>query len=162
MKKPIHSESENALAKALFGKKPANQLKSKIMNVLANLALEEQFDWQNPPLINQYSDSAIWQKAVAEVNAPNEFENLYSKVLKKSDKAIWCLVWVKNNVPEEDHDDLKENILILEGACYFTSSRGTMAYQEGDFIDVPEGKHSLVVTSDIPLKFVLYRENRAA
>jgi mannose-6-phosphate isomerase-like protein (cupin superfamily) len=162
MKSMMNEEKELALAEKLFGKKPRKPLKNKVLQTLANLQAEAQADLNNVSELNRYSELNLWQNLVKDIAPPADFENVYSHIFKKTPQSVFCVVWVKNAIPKEEHHHLQERFLILEGTCDFISDNQSTQYGEGDFIEVPDAPHALVVTSAKPLKFVLQKTKIAA
>jgi mannose-6-phosphate isomerase-like protein (cupin superfamily) len=162
MKQAMDEEKELALAEKLFGKKARKSLKDKVLQTLANLQTEAQADLDNLPKLNRYSELSLWQNLVKDIAPPADFENIYTHILKKTPESVFCVVWVKNSVPEEEHHHLQENFLILEGTCDFITDNQTFRFGEGDFVAVPDKPHEVVVTSTKPLKFVIQRTKISA
>lgn len=150
-------EKDFGLFNALFGKKPKEGLKDSILSVLDNLAKEEAFDLHNPPFINQYSDHQAWQKAVSHLHPAKEYQNIHTETVYKDPQRTVFITWVKNHIPEEKHEHLRECFLILEGSCNFLTPESKQSYQTGDFVDIPDSSHSVEVTSSVPLKVVVQR-----
>ena len=67
------------------------------------------------------------------------------------------LAWATDIVPDEEHLDLKESFLILEGTCTFKTESFSKNYSVGDYVEVPDCHHSVIVTSQMPLKAVIQR-----
>jgi quercetin dioxygenase-like cupin family protein len=149
---------EEALLKTIFKQKPRNGLKNQILDILDNLALEENFDLNNPPLINQYSEMSAWQKATAEILPPAEFDNIHLHPLREDEKVHQFVAWAKINVPDELHNDMQESFLILEGSCRCQIGEQFFEYQAGDFFTIPlDTFHNLEVTSPQAVKVILQR-----
>jgi mannose-6-phosphate isomerase-like protein (cupin superfamily) len=162
MKSLINEEKELVLAEKLFGKKPRKSLKNKVLQTLSNLQAEAEADLNNLPDLNRYSELSFWQNLVKDIAPPADFENIYSHIFKKTPQSVFCVVWVKNAIPQEEHHHLQEKFLILEGTCDFMLDNQSTPYGEGDFIEVPDAPHAVVVTSAKPLKFVIQRTKIAA
>jgi quercetin dioxygenase-like cupin family protein len=156
-KKPNIAQ-ETALLKSLFKQKPRNGLKNQILDILENLALEENFDLNNPPLINSYSELQTWQKATAEILPPDDYDNIHLHPLREDEKVHLFVAWAKMNVPDELHNDMQESFLLLEGSCRCQIGEQFFDYQAGDFFMIPlDTFHNLEVTSAQAVKVILQR-----
>jgi hypothetical protein len=151
------TEKEIELAIELFGTKPSKSVKTNLFSKLANFVVEDNFDVENPPFINKYSEIGVWQKGLAKIQPPQDYDNFYFTVLKETENRITCIVWTKNDIPEEAHIGWKESILLLEGSCDFKANGVVTHYEAGTYIDVPDTDHEVIVTSAIPLKFIVQR-----
>jgi mannose-6-phosphate isomerase-like protein (cupin superfamily) len=153
-----NTNNEATLANEIFGKKPRPELKNHIMKTLENLSLEAEFDLKNPPLITKYSDFLAWQQATKHIVPPENLEDEFFHPLRL-DKKLWQFVgFVKKQIPEEDHDDMLESFLILEGTCRCKIGDGFYDFKAGDYIEIPlHDHHNLEVTSEKPVKAILQR-----
>ena len=137
-------------------------LKNKILSIIDNFNLEEKFDFNNLPLINQYSDIKMWNKHLAHIKPNKDFENEDVHMLNITEEKQIFLVFLKKNMSEEAHTDCEESILLLEGTCYFRTGNTKTYYEPGAYIKVPTIDHEVIVTSKTPLKFIVQRLAKAA
>jgi len=148
-----------------FSRKPSDHSKNIInKNILENLKLESASligDEQLLPEfigISRHSNIDHWDALVKEITPPSDFENIYAKPLFVSTTQELILVWAKNIVPDEVHDDLTESFLLLEGTadCYVDDEVFSMV--KGDFMEIPlHSNHKVVVTSASPGKAIRSR-----
>jgi quercetin dioxygenase-like cupin family protein len=155
-KNPEHIEHK--LADELLGKSPNPKLKSSILDVLNNFTLEEHFDIKNPPLINKYTSLDIWLKGTAHINLPQDAENIFLLPIREKGKIFQFVGYVRDTIPDEEHDDMTESFFILEGTCTLMIDHEAYHFGAGDYFELPVNSvHSVKVTSDMPLKAVLQR-----
>jgi quercetin dioxygenase-like cupin family protein len=153
-----NADTDLILAEKIFGKKPAAELKAKVMAHLFNLSMEEKSDKENLPLINKYSEANWWQKLVKDIAIPSDFENIYLHPLREESKIHQFVAWAKLGVPDENHPEMQESFLILEGACRCQIGSDFFEYQAGDFFEIPlHTDHNLTVISPQPVKVILQR-----
>ncbi|MEP7322768.1 MAG: cupin domain-containing protein [Saprospiraceae bacterium] len=158
MKSKDPAEDELKLANELIGKPLNPKLKSNIMDVLNNFSLEEHFDLTNPPLINKYSSLDAWLKGTAHISLPQNAENIFLLPIREKDKIVQFVGYVRDTIPDEDHDDMTESFFILEGTCTLMINHEAHRFAAGDYFELPLNTvHSVKVTSDQPLKAVLQR-----
>jgi len=113
-----------------------------------------------PPLLTKDSkviDFEEWTRR-ADMVLPDDFENMYAKIIGYTPEATTAISWIKTHSPFEIHTIELERFLILEGSCDITIGNDVHSLKAGDFIAIPlHIAHSLVVTSDIPCKVILQR-----
>ncbi|QQS30312.1 MAG: cupin domain-containing protein [Sphingobacteriales bacterium] len=164
------SEAE-AAEKALLGLAagyeliPPLPLKNKVLDKLRQLKQQTNarttLDINNLPLLSATSNWLDWKELVKDINPPDDFEDLYLHTLELNNTRELSVVWVREYVPEEVHEDLLESFLILEGGCEceITNSEGdtrTVRLSEGDFITMQIGEtHNIRITSQQPTKAIL-------
>lgn len=135
---------------------PSPELKSRVMMTLSQLGEPPAFDLAALPLINAYSDVGQWQRTVASIPAPADYENIFSQVLHQDERVEQSLVWVQTLVDPEVHQEEYESFLLLEGRCECTVGDDLVQLSAGDYFAVPLGvKHSVRVLSDTPVKAIL-------
>lgn len=148
-----------------FSRKPSTTLKKNIHGyVLENIKLEKaKLTYSSQMLpefigISPYSKVEHWDSLLKEIEPDTEFDNIFAKEIFLSEKEELTLVWAKDSVPEEIHDDMKESFLILEGSvdCYVEGEIFSM--RRGDYMEIPlNANHKVVVTSSIPGKAIRSR-----
>lgn len=113
-----------------------------------------------PPLLTKDSkiiDFEEWTSR-ADMALPDDFENMYAKLIGYTPEASTAISWIKTHSPFEIHTNEHERFLILDGSCDITIGNDIHSLKAGDFITIPlHIGHSLVVTSDIPCKVILQR-----
>jgi mannose-6-phosphate isomerase-like protein (cupin superfamily) len=112
-----------------------------------------------PPLLNERSvieDYAAWLNRADMIY--QGAENIYAKIIGYTPQAITAIIWLKEQTPEEVHDDEFEKFLVVEGSCNITVGDEVNELFSGDFFTIPLYKNHIVkVTSDIPCKIILQR-----
>lgn len=120
-------------------------------------------DLQQLPLLEAASNWLDWQAAVAGITPPDDFSDLHLHELESNDQRDLFVIWAREIVEEEIHEDLLESFLILEGACecHITDTAGNtriVHLRSGDFLTLPLGEtHDLRITSLQPAKAILQR-----
>ena len=113
-----------------------------------------------PPLLNENSvpdDYLQWLNR-KDMSMPQEFDEVFAKILSYSDTVITAIVWITNMAPREVHDHEYEKFLILEGTCDIHIADDVHHLKAGDFLTIPLHKeHHVKVTSAIPCKVILQR-----
>lgn len=113
-----------------------------------------------PPLLTKESkiiDFAEWTSR-ADMVLPEDFDNMYAKLIGYTPEASTAISWIKTNSPFEVHTNEYERFLILEGSCDITIANEVHQLVAGDFISIPlHIGHSLLVTSSVPCKVILQR-----
>ena len=108
--------------------------------------------------ISARSDLEKWQKLTACLAPPAHFGDIHSHELFDDGQRQLVVMWVKEEVPEEAHDDLNEKVFVLEGSCTCTVGGKEIDLSPGGFLEVPlYTDHSLRVTSEQPLKLIVTR-----
>ncbi len=112
-----------------------------------------------PPLLHQQStikDFADWLNR--DDMRYDGTENLFAKIIGYNPEAVTAIVWIKENTPQEIHDDEYERFLIVEGTCDILVGDETSHLVPGDYFAIPLYKNHVVkVTSAIPCKIILQR-----
>lgn len=144
---------------------PPPTLKNKVLeklNLLHKQSKErQQLDLHNLPLLQATSNWFDWKEVVKDIEPPDDFDDIYLHTLELNDTRELSIVWVREYVPEEIHENLLESFLILEGSCEceITAPNGNtrmVRLGEGDFITMQTGEtHNIKITSQIPAKAIL-------
>ena len=94
----------------------------------------------------------------ADMVVPDDFDDVYAKILSATPQATTALVWIKEMAPQEVHDNEFEKFLILEGSCTITIEEEAHHLVPGDYLAIPLHKsHQVTITSEIPCKIILQR-----
>ena len=89
---------------------------------------------------------------------PEEFDDIYAKILTHTETLTCAIVWIKEMAPQEVHDTEFEKFLIIEGTCTITIEEQVHHLLPGDFLTIPlHKKHHVTVTSAVPCKVILQR-----
>jgi Mannose-6-phosphate isomerase len=108
--------------------------------------------------ISRHTSVEKVEAVIKQLKPTENYDNIFLLPLYTDEKRELVIVWVKDFVPLEEHSDLDESFLILEGTvdCYIDDEVFHMI--EGDFMRIPPGsKHKVVITSKIPAKAVQSR-----
>lgn len=108
--------------------------------------------------ISTQSDYQKWLDLTKDLKPPENFD-VHLHELYNDSKNFLYVVWIKDQIPEEEHDDLHESILLLEGNCDGFLENRKVHLKEGDFWQVPlHTDHFLRVTSKQAVKLILMRQ----
>lgn len=89
---------------------------------------------------------------------PASYTNMHVEYLDCPPELASGLVWVHHHVPEEEHTDVIESFLILEGTCEVLIGDGLRSMGPGESVVIPlHTPHSVHVTSSFPCKAVVQR-----
>lgn len=113
----------------------------------------------NPPLLHRESaieEYADWLNRDDMVFSGTE--NLFAKIIGYTPEVVTAIVWIKENTPEEIHNNEYERFLIVEGSCDIFVGDEINHLVAGDYFAIPLYKqHTVKVTSAIPCKVILQR-----
>ncbi|MBC7450965.1 MAG: cupin domain-containing protein, partial [Cytophagales bacterium] len=114
-----------------------------------------------PPNLNEASrieDYVAWLNR-ADMFLPDDFNEIYAKIIGYTPKAITAIVWIKNGAPEEMHHHEYEKFLIVEGTCDIHIGGTLHQLTAGDYCRMPLNiPHHVRISSDNPCKLILQRE----
>jgi len=113
-----------------------------------------------PPVLNEKSQIADYTEWLerADMVMPDDFEDIYVKIIGYEPKVISAIVWIKDCTEYEVHENEFEKFLIVEGSCDIVTNEKVFSLKAGDYLSVPLNLgHEVVVTSKIPCKVVLQR-----
>lgn len=108
--------------------------------------------------ISRHSNVNKWEHLIKDIKPPVGFDDIYAKPLFLSENRELLLIWARELVPEEIHDDMEESFLLLEGTvdCYVNDEVFSMV--KGDFMQIPlNAHHKVVVTSKTTAKAIRSR-----
>lgn len=87
------------------------------------------------------------------INAPANYENIYSRAIASDSLVSSFLIFIKKEVKTHKHVSHSEHIYILDGEGEMLVRDKTFKIKKGDIIFIPKNTiHSLKVTSAIPVK----------
>ena len=136
---------------------PSPKIKTSLFNKLDELAKEFSLSLDNLPLLNKNSDHKSWLKLVKTMIPPTLEEEMYIKILRKDQHALQSIVWIKNEYPDEVHDNLKECFIVLDGECECHIGGKIIKLGPGGFIDIPLYEHHDVKVIKGPVLAVVQR-----
>ena len=106
---------------------------------------------------SKISDFSEWLDREDMVLA-DDYDNMYAKIIGFTSKATTAISWVKSVSAPEVHDNEFERFLIVEGTCNVKIGSENHYLVAGDYLEIPlHIEHTLIVTSEIPCKFILQR-----
>jgi mannose-6-phosphate isomerase-like protein (cupin superfamily) len=115
---------------------------------------------QAPPILSDKSlvaDYIQWLER-PDMILPEEFDEVFAKILNHDERGITAIAWIKSMAPQEVHDHEYEKFLIVEGTCSIHIEEEVHALVPGDYLTIPLlKKHHVLVTSDVPCKVILQR-----
>jgi mannose-6-phosphate isomerase-like protein (cupin superfamily) len=113
-----------------------------------------------PPVLNRNSKIADYSLLVdnKEMTAPEDFTDMFVKIISSQVFVTTAIVWVKDKVPYETHDHEFEKFLILEGSCDVILHENVVSLGRGDYFAIPlHTGHLIQVTSKTPCKLILQK-----
>lgn len=110
--------------------------------------------------ISRYTDPVLVEALVKDIPAPAlaDYDNVYVKTLFSGEGKELGLFWVKERVPAEEHPEIEECFILLEGTadCYIDNQVFKMT--KGDFMRIPPSSHHrVIVTSPQPARAIRAR-----
>ena len=136
---------------------PEEQIKTKIFQLLDNLATEYKATAQDLPLLNKYSDLNTWL-SIVEPLLPGELkEDMFVKELRNEHGVSQTIIWTKIDYPDEVHDAVEECFIILKGKCRCYIEGEAIEVDAGGFLEIPMFKHHDVRVLKSPVLAVVQR-----
>ena len=151
-----------------FAKAPSQNTGSKILHQIEELKFAAASFSENGQLpefiaISEHSEAQKWEALVGHIEPPADYKNIHYHEIFRNRAQRLAVVWLKEGIPEESHDALKEKFLVLEGTCRCQLGEKVIDLGPGDFLDIPlHTVHDLTVTSEGPVKLILSKEKLAA
>lgn len=108
--------------------------------------------------ISRHTSVEKIEAVIIELKPTAAYDNIFPTLLYGDEKRELVLVWVKDFVPLEEHPELDESFLVLQGTadCYIDEEVFHMV--KGDFMRIPpECEHKVMVTSKTPAKAIRCR-----
>jgi mannose-6-phosphate isomerase-like protein (cupin superfamily) len=113
-----------------------------------------------PPILGNDSrieDYLPWIER-EDMKVPQEFDEVYAKILNHDHQGITAIAWIKTMAPQEVHNHEYEKFLILEGSCSIHIEDAVYDLVPGDYLEIPlHKKHHVLVTSSTACKVILQR-----
>lgn len=138
------------LLKSSPSAKAPEGLKDKTWALIDNVNREKNMDVSDLPLLNKYTDTAAWSSVVM----PRLPKNLdksrpYMKVLTANERVTQVLIATSFDFPEEEHGDLLESFIILEGECECRVGADTVRVRAGGYLEIPlHTSHDVRIVSE--------------
>ncbi len=132
---------------------PPATLKSKIWQAISEIP--------SFPLLSNQHNKAWWDDKVKQHTTEPVYKGLYLTPIFQDTKQGLYLLWLNQTLHEEAHTDISESFLILEGACTFITEDKRTAYQAGDYVCVPDSKHTIEIAEGTSMKAIIERLQRA-
>ncbi|TCC91630.1 hypothetical protein EZ428_07665 [Pedobacter frigiditerrae] len=117
------------------GPRPA--LKGRIIDNIVNLQKEQVMNVNDLPIITAYSRYKNWLNFTKDLEMESSVSGKAIHVLREDDDVLQMVVTTTLGVKEENHPDVLESMLVLEGECKFTVCENLRVMKVGDFIDIP-------------------------
>ena len=112
------------------------------------------------PILNDHStiqDYSEWLDR-KEMTMPDDFNEIFVKLIGYTPEAISGIVWIKSETPYEVHTDVYEKFLIIEGTCDIDIDGNIHSLVPGNYLNIPlHSGHVVKVTSKTPCKAILQR-----
>jgi mannose-6-phosphate isomerase-like protein (cupin superfamily) len=137
---------------------PSAELKDKTMQLLANLAAEEEKNIQHLPMLNKHSDYKNWLTIVAPVLPQTLNEKMFVRELRNDDKVTQMIIWTHIDYPDEVHEAVQECFIILRGKCRCFIDDKVVELEAGGFLEIPMyTHHNVEVLGNEPVLAVVQR-----
>lgn len=108
--------------------------------------------------LSKYSDYRQWRTLTKDLQPPADTD-FYVHNLYRDDKNHLAVLWFNDQIPEEEHDDLKESFMVLEGECTAYLDDKAIELKTGDYWDIPlYVEHSFKNTGKGMVKTVVLRQ----
>lgn len=140
-----------------LAKPPSPQVKENLLSRLNDFSKEHNLSLNNLPLLSKDSDYKSWLALVKSIIPEKLEEEMYIKLLRKDHKALQSVIWIKNEYPDEVHDNLKECFIVLEGECECHIAGKIIKLGPGGFLDIPLFEHHDVKVIKGPVLAVVQR-----
>ena len=137
---------------------PPNHLKTKIID-----QIKEEKIFSSPPILTENSKIEDYQLWIDKIEPPENYENMYMKVIGDYKTAKMVIAWIKDGETNHSHSEYTEIFLIVEGSCSATINGKTKSYNVGNYVRFPiNSNHSYKVTSKKPMKVIACLAFKAA
>lgn len=113
-----------------------------------------------PPILNDNSTIADYSQWIKrkDMVMPDNFDQLYVKIIGYTPEAISAIVWIQSETPYEVHTNEYERFLIVEGTCDVNIDGKIHSLVPGNYLQIPlHAGHIVKVTSKTPCKVILQR-----
>lgn len=136
---------------------PPPASKKRFLDAIDEIETEKSED---PPILHANSraeDYLPWMQR-DDLVEPEEYDNLHYMPLAQSEAGFTIVVWMKEGLPSEVHNDALERFLVLEGSCEIAFGGAVYSLKAGDFLSIPlHHPHTVKVTSSITCKLIVQR-----
>lgn len=113
-----------------------------------------------PPQLIATSTKADYQEWLDRVDLqpPSDADNMYISLIGATPELTTAIVWVKEELYPEEHNDQLERFLVIEGSCDMYVGDKVYPLKAGDVFTIPlHSNHHAMVTSGIPCKLIVQR-----
>jgi mannose-6-phosphate isomerase-like protein (cupin superfamily) len=143
---------------SLAAVEPGDNVKQNILTSLGFLEDNETLNINNLPVIRTSVDPKLWLDALAHLLKKETTDDVFMQVIRHDNQAQQLLVTSKSDIPEEEHGDFFEGLLILKGRCECTIGEDFYALGPGDFIEIPlHVKHNIKLVTPLVTAVLQYR-----
>jgi mannose-6-phosphate isomerase-like protein (cupin superfamily) len=132
-------------------------LKNNTAKLINNLICEEEANIKELPLLNKFSDSKNWLKAVEPVLPRKLTEEMFVHELRNDEVVSQVLIWTAVNYPDEVHEDVQESFIVLKGRCRCYIEETIVEMGPGEFLEIPMYTHHTVEVLESPVLAVVQR-----
>lgn len=144
-----------------ISKYPPARLRHNLLNKLNDLSKEYKLTLNNLPLLSENSDHKSWLALIKPMIPEKLEEDIFTRLLRKDEQALQSIMWIKNEYPDEVHDNLKECFMVLEGECECHIGSTIIKLGPGGFLDIPLHEHHDVKVVKGPVLAIVQRVNVA-
>ena len=118
--------------------------------LLQNISLEKEMNLKQLPLINRFSDHQKWFEAMKPL-LPKKPAPISMRVLTQTEEIMQALVISYIDIPEEEHNDMLESFIILEGECECRVGDKVIRLKAGGYLSIPlhEPHHVKVLSEHV-------------
>jgi len=129
---------------------PDPRLKERTWVLIENVIREKHMDPTSLPLLNKYSEREAWGTLAANFLPKNPDKSRpYMRLLTSTDKVTQILIATNKDFPEEEHEDLLESFMILEGECECRIGDRMIKVRAGGYLEIPlHTSHDVKILSD--------------
>jgi mannose-6-phosphate isomerase-like protein (cupin superfamily) len=143
---------------SLAAVEPRDNVKQNILTSLGFVEENEALNLNDLPVIRTSADPKLWLDALAHLIPEEPADDFFMHIIRHDDQAQQMLVTSKNDIPEEEHGDFFEGLLILKGRCECTIGEDFFALGPGDFIEIPlRVKHDIKLVTPYVTAVLQYR-----
>ena len=128
-------------------------LKQTIWNLLENINREEK-GLEALPVLNRFSERDTWLQMVQPF-LPGVLEDQFIRVIRDDAQCTQMILWSRIDIPEEEHHELQECFMVLEGECECYVGDDVFRLGAGGYLEIPlHTPHSVKILSSTVLAVV--------
>lgn len=142
----IQAELEACRAALLHhAQTPDPSLRKSIWNLLENVNREEK-GLEGRPLLNRFSEKDTWLRWVQPFLPAVLDRDLFVRVIRDDGQCRQMILWSKVDIPEEEHADVQESFMVLEGECACYVGEEVFRLCAGGYFEIPmHTRHSVKI-----------------